>query len=135
MKKIKNPRIPVTRGLKDLYSMDMRLAYQAASLGHFNMVAFGNLAAAISVIRTALERNQTTQPHAIETLDEAIATLLAVRVKGDETDVWEITPAELPVVLRGIDMAEECIGTLDVSLLEQTAHQLYLDVSNEQPAS
>lgn len=135
MKKIKNPRVPVTRGLKDLYSMDMRLAYQAAALGHFNMVAFGNLAAAISVIRTALDRNQTTLPLAIETLDEAIATLLAVRVKGDETDVWEITAAELPVVLSGIDMAEECIGTLDVALLEQTAHQLYLDVCNEQPAN
>jgi hypothetical protein len=133
MKKINSLRVPVTRGLKDLYAMDMRLAYQAACAGHFSVVAFGNLAAAISVVRTALERHQTTLPHAIETLDAAIATLLMVRSRGDETDVWEIAESELPVVLSGIDMAEECIGTLDVALLAQTADRLYQDMCNEQP--
>lgn len=104
--------------------MDMRLAYQAAYLGQFNVVAFARLAAAISVIRTALEHNKTKIPHAIETLDEAIVTLQAVRKKGDETDIWEITREQLPSVLGGIDMAEQCIGTLDVALLEQTADLL-----------
>lgn len=124
MKKINKLRIPVTHGLKDMYAMDMRLAYQAAYLGQFNVVAFARLAAAISVIRTALEHNQTKIPHAIETLDEAIVTLQAVRKKGDETDIWEITREQLPSVLGGIDMAEQCIGTLDVALLEQTADLL-----------
>jgi hypothetical protein len=47
--------------------------------------------------------------------------------------VWEIAESELPVVLSGIDMAEECIGTLDVALLAQTADRLYQDMCNEQP--
>ena len=117
-------RVPVTRGLKDIYAMDMHAAYQAACMGQFNVVAFGRLAAALSVVRSALEQHQTRLPLAIETLDASIETLLAVRRKGDETDVWEITGNELPSVLAGIDMAEQCIGTLDVALLAQTAANL-----------
>ena len=112
--------------------MDMRLAYQAASVGQFNVVAFGRLAAAISVVRSALEQNQTTIPHAIDTLDEAIEVLLAVRRRGDEADAWEISESELPIVLSGIDMAEYCIGTLDVALLGQTADRLLQDVCGGQ---
>ncbi len=132
MKRISKLRIPVTRGLKDIYAMDMRLAYQAASLGQFNVVAFGRLAAAISVVRSALEQNQTKIPLAIETLDEAIETLQAVRKKGDETGIWEITKDELPPILSGIDMAEQCIGTLDVALLAQTADLLLRNIFGEQ---
>lgn len=131
MKKRKALRVPVTRGLKDIYAMDMHLAYQAACSGKFNVVAFGRLAAAISVVRAALEQNQTRLPSAIDTLDAAITALLAVRRRGDETDVWEISASELPLVLSGIDMAEQCIGTLDVALLEQTAHGLLRDVCEE----
>jgi hypothetical protein len=132
MKKRKPLRIPVTRGLKDIYAMDMHLAYQAACLGQFNVVSFGRLAAALSVVRSALEQNQTTNPDAIPTLDASIETLLEVRGRGDETDVWEITESERPAVLAGIDMAEECIGTLDVALLERTAATLLKQVSGEQ---
>lgn len=132
MKKRKPLRIPVTRGLKDIYAMDMHLAYQAACLGQFNVVSFGRLAAALSVVRSALVQNQTTNPDAIPTLDTSIETLLEVRRRGDETDEWEITESERPSVLAGIDMAEECIGTLDVALLERTAAMLLKQVSGEQ---
>ena len=108
--------------------MDMHAAYQAACAGQFNVIAFGRLAAAISVVRSALEEHQTKLPNAIETLDAAIETLLEVRRKGDRTDVWEITESERPSVLRGIDMAEQCIGTLDVALLAQTAATLLQSV-------
>lgn len=131
MKKISSLRVPVTHGLKDIYAMDMRVAYQAACLGQFNVVAFSRLAAAISVVRSALEQHQTTLPLAIATLDATIETLLAIRKKGDETEVWEITENERPSVLSGIDMAEECIGTLDVALLSKTADQLLQNVYNE----
>ena len=124
MKKRKPLHVPVTHGLKDIYAMDMRLAYQAACLGQFNVVAFGRLAAAISVVRSALEQHQTRLPFAIDTLDAAIETLLAVRKRGDATGVWEITTNERPSVLSGIDTVEECIGTLDVALLAQTADKL-----------
>ncbi len=122
----------MTRGLKDIYAMDMHTAYQAACLGQFNVVAFSRLAAAISVIRTALEQKQTKIPLAIETLDAAIETLVAVRKRGDETDVWELTEGERPSILDGIDMAEQCIGTLDVALLEQTAARILREVWGEQ---
>lgn len=129
MKKEKSPlRVPVTRGLKDIYAMDMRLAYQAACLGQFNVTAFGRLAAAISVVRTALERHRTRLPDAITTLDAAIAILQTVREKGDETGCWEITENERPAILSGIDMAEQSIGTLDVVLLAQTAAELLQSV-------
>ncbi|MDP2759644.1 MAG: hypothetical protein Q8O64_04465 [Sideroxyarcus sp.] len=132
MKK-KNPlRVPVTQGLKDIYAMDMHTAYQAACLGQFNVVAFSRLAAAISVIRTALEQKQTKIPLAIETLDAAIETLVAVRKRGDETDIWELIERERPSILDGIDMAEQCIGTLDVALLEQTAARILREVWGEQ---
>ena len=132
MKK-KNPlRVPVTQGLKDIYAMDMHTAYQAACLGQFNVVAFSRLAAAISVVRTALEQKQTKIPLAIETLDAAIGTLVAVRKRGDETDVWELTEGERPSILGGIDMAEQCIGTLDVALLAQTAARILSEVWGEQ---
>lgn len=132
MKKNNPLRVPVTRGLKDIYAMDMHTAYQAACLGQFNVVAFSRLAAAISVIRTALEQKQTKIPLAIETLDAAIETLVAVRKRGDETDVWELTEGERPSILDGIDMAEQCIGTLDVALLEQTAARILREVWGEQ---
>lgn len=133
MKKKKSPlRVPVTRGLKDIYSMDMRLAYQAACLGQFNVITFGRLAAAISVVRAALERHQTRIPDAISTLDEAIAILQVVRNKGDETGCWELTERDRPVVLGGIDMAEQSIGTLDVALLAQTAAELFRNISGQQ---
>ena len=132
MKK-KNPlRVPVTQGLKDIYAMDMHTAYQAACVGQFNVVSFSRLAAAISVIRTALEQKQTKIPLAIETLDAAIETLVAVRKRGDETDIWELTESERPSILGGIDMAEQCIGTLDVALLEQTAARILREVWGEQ---
>ena len=125
----RNPvRVPVTRGLKDIYAMDMHAAYQAACVGQFNVVAFGRLAAAISVVRSALEERQTKIPLAIETLDEAINTLLAIRKKGDETAIWEIAEPDRPSVLEGINMAEQCIGTLDVALLAQTAAKLLQNV-------
>ena len=128
MKKRNPLRVPVTQGLKDIYAMDMHAAYQAACAGQFNVVAFGRLAAAISVIRSALEEHQTKLPLAIETLDAAIVTLLEVRRKGDDTEVWEITGAERPSILNGIEMAEQCIGTLDVALLAQTAANLLRSV-------
>ncbi len=131
MKKIKSLRVPVTQGLKDLYAMDMRLAYQSASAGQFTVMAFGRLAAAVSVIRSALEQKHTHIPLAIETLDATIAILLTVRKRGDKTNVWEITKNELPAILEGIDMAEQCIGTLDVALLEKTADMLLQSISGE----
>ena len=121
-------RVPVTRGLKDIYAMDMHAAYQAACDGYFNVVAFGRLAAAISVVRSALEEHQTTIPLAIETMDGAIKTLLVVRQRGDETAKWEITESERPSVLDGINMSEQCIGTLDVGTLERTAARLLQSV-------
>ncbi|TXT27130.1 MAG: hypothetical protein FD134_205 [Gallionellaceae bacterium] len=130
MRKKKRPlRVPVTRGLKDIYAMDMRLAYQAACLGQFNVTAFGRLAAAISVVRAALERHHTRLSGAISTLDTAIDILQAVRNRGDETGRWELTEPERPTVLSGIDMAEQSIGTLDVALLAQTAAELLRNVS------
>ena len=134
MKKKKPLRVPVTKGLKDIYAMDMHTAYQAACMGHFSVDSFGRLAAAISVVRSALEQKHTRIEGAIETLDAAIVTLLAVRQRGDATDVWEITESERPSVMAGIDMAEQCIGTLDVALLAQTAATLLATVSGEQPA-
>lgn len=128
MRKRNSLRVPVTRGLKDIYAMDMHAAYQAACAGQFNVVAFGRLAAALSVVRSALQEHQTKLPLAIETLDEAIETLLAVRKKGDETAIWEITESERPSILNGISMAEQCIGTLDVALLAQTAAKLLQSV-------
>jgi hypothetical protein len=124
MKKRNRLRVPVTRGLKDMYAMDMHAAYQAACLGQFNVTAFGRLAAAIMVVRAALEAHQTRIEGAIETLDEALAVLRDIRTKGDETGVWEITESERPAVLGGIEMAEQCIGTLDVALLSRTAESL-----------
>jgi hypothetical protein len=124
MKKRNRLRVPVTRGLKDMYAMDMHAAYQAACLGQFNVTAFGRLAAAIMVVRAALEAHQTRIEGAIETLDEALAVLRDIRTKGDETGLWEITESERPAVLGGIEMAEQCIGTLDVALLSRTAESL-----------
>lgn len=121
-------RVPVTRGLKDIYAMDMYLPYQAACEDHFSVTAFGRLAVAICVVRSALAQKNTQIPSAIDTLDAAITTLTNVRRKGDSTDVWEITEEERPVVLNGIEVAEECIGVLDVALLEQTAATLFKDV-------
>lgn len=124
-------RVPVTQGLKDLYAMDMHLPYQAACEGRFTVVAFGRLAAAISVVRTALVVKNTQIPDAVELLDKAIATLSAVRARGDATDVWEITEAERPSVLDGIEVAEQCIGVLDVALLENTAAMLFGEMVKE----
>lgn len=118
-------RVPVTQGLKDIYAMDMHLPYQAACDGHFNVTAFGRLAIALCVVRTALAKKNTQIPNAVEILDTAINTLTAVRRRGDTTDVWEINEDERPSVLDGIHVAEECIGVLDVALLAQTAATLF----------
>ena len=128
MKKKSPLRVPVTSGLKDIYAMDMHAAYQAACAGQFSVVAFGRLAAALSVVRSSLEEHQTKLPLAIETLDSAIESLLDVRKRGDETGRWEITASERPSVLNGIEMAEQCIGTLDVALLAQPAAKLLQNV-------
>lgn len=133
MKKKLPLRIPVTHGLKNVYAMDMHTAYQAACLGQFNVVAFSRLTAAISVIRTALEQKKTRIPLALETLDAAIEILMIVRKRGDETDTWELTEAERPAIIEGVDMAEQCIGTLDVALLAQIADRLLRDVIGGQP--
>lgn len=132
MMKKKMLRVPVTQGLKDIYAMDMHTAYQVACMGHFNVDSFGRLAAAISVIRSALEQHQTRIPGAVATMDAAIATLLAVRARGDATEVWEITESERPSVLAGIEMAEQSIGTLDVALLAETAAMLFDSLAGEQ---
>jgi hypothetical protein len=133
MKKKKPLRIPVTRGLKDIYAMDMRTAYQAACMDRFTVDSFGRLTAAVSVVRSALEQKHTRIEGAVETLDAAIVTLLAVRHRGDETGVWEIAPDERPLVLAGIDVAEQCIGTLDVALLARTADMLLASIAEEKP--
>lgn len=125
-------RIPVTHGLKDIYAMDMHAAYQAACIGQFNVVAFSRLAAAISVVFSALQQHQTSIPHALENLDAAVQTLLQVRARGDASNVWSLTEIERPIVLQGIDTAEQCIGTLDVALLEQTADMLLQKLYGEQ---
>lgn len=124
-------RVPVTRGLKDIYAMDMHLPYQAACEGRFSLTAFSRLAAAVSVVRYALAQKNTQIPNAIETLDATINTLLGVRRRGDATEVWEITEDERPVVLVGIEVAEECIGVLDVALLAQTAAALFDEMAKE----
>jgi hypothetical protein len=121
-------RVPVTKGLKDIYAMDMHLAYSAACAGRFNVTAFGRLGAAISVIRTAMQQRENIHPDAFAVLDKAIEVLLAVKVKGDTTDVWEITASEQPAVLEGIEVAEQCIGMLDVALLAETAASLLQNV-------
>ena len=128
-------RVPVTHGLKDIYAMDMHLAYHAACIGKFTVIAFSRLAAALSVILVALEQHETKIPLAITTLNSAIETLLAVKARGDATDIWEVSESERPSVLSGIDMAEQCIGTLDVALLERTAESLLQQVYGEQEQS
>jgi hypothetical protein len=130
-KKSSSLRIPVTHGLKDMYAMDMHAAYQAACSGKFNVTSFSRLAAAVSVVLSALEQNQTQIPSAISTLNIAVEVLLTVRERGDKTDIWEITESERPLVLSGIDMAEQCIGTLDVALLERTADMLLQQIYGE----
>jgi len=117
-------RVPVTHGLKDVYALDMHMAYQAACLEKFNVVAFSRLATAIAVVLTALEQKHSHLPQALETLNAALVTLVQVKQRGDASDVWELTEQERPVVLDGIDMVEQCIGTLDVALLERTAASL-----------
>lgn len=129
MKKRNLLRVPVTKGLKDIYAMDMHAAYQAACLGKFNVDAFGRLAAAISVVRTALVRHQTQIENAVGVLDVAIEVLHQVRQKGDDTGIWEIVEADRAAVFDGIDVAEQCIGTLDVALLAETAEQLLRDMA------
>jgi hypothetical protein len=124
-------RVPVTQGLKDIYAMDMHLPYQAACEGRFSLVAFSRLAAAISVVRSALAQKNSQIPNAIETLDATINTLVTIRRRGDSTEVWEITEAELPVVLGGIEVAEECIGVLDVALLAQTAAAIFDEITKK----
>lgn len=124
MKKQTPLRVPVTAGLKDIYALDMHTAYQAACLGKFNVELFGRLATAIAVVLTALEHKDSKLPQALETLDAAVAALVQVKKRGDASDVWELTASELPVILDGIFMVEQCIGTLDVALLEQTASEL-----------
>jgi hypothetical protein len=131
MKKRSLLRVPVTQGLKDIYAMDMHTAYQAACIGRFNVTSFGRLAAAISVVRTALVRHETTIQNAIELLDAAIEVLQQVRKKGDEENIWEIPESQRITVLDGINAAEQCIGTLDVALLAETAEQLLQDVAVE----
>jgi hypothetical protein len=121
-------RVPVTQGLKDIYAMDMYLPYQAACDGRFSVTAFGRLAVAICVVRSALAQKNTQIADAVETLDAAITALTVVRRRGDSTDVWEITEEERPTVLNGIEVAEQCIGVLDVALLAQTAATLFKDV-------
>lgn len=111
--------------------MDMHLPYQAACEGRFSLTAFSRLAAAVSVVRYALAQKNTQIPNAIETLDATINTLLGVRRRGDATEVWEITEDERPVVLVGIEVAEECIGVLDVALLAQTAAALFDEMAKE----
>jgi hypothetical protein len=134
-KKGSSIRVPVTHGLKDMYAMDMHLAYQAASIGQFNVTAFSRLAAALSVVLSALSQHNTQIPNAIATLDVAVETLQTVRTRGDTTGVWEITGSERPSVLSGIEMAEHCIGTLDVALLEQTAAMLLEQLYGDQQQS
>ena len=111
--------------------MDMHLAYMAANIGQFNVEAFSRLAAAISVVLSALEQHETKIPDSTSILNTAIETLIAVRARGDATDIWEITEGERPSVLNGILMAEQCIGTLDVALLERTAAALHQHVYGE----
>lgn len=123
-KKGSSIRIPVTHGLKDMYAMDMHLAYQAACQGEFNVTAFSRLAAALSVVLSALTQHNTQIPNAIATLNVAVDVLQAVKSRGDATGVWELTENERPAVLSGIEMAEHSIGTLDVAMLEQTAAML-----------
>ena len=124
MKKSTPLRIPVTAGLKDSYALDMHTAYQAACLGKLNVELFSRLATALAVVLTALEHKHSHLPNAVETLDAAVAALVQVRGRGDATDVWALTESEFPVVLDGIFMVEQCIGTLDVALLERTAANL-----------
>ena len=131
MKKRNLLRVPVTRGLKDIYAMDMHAAYQAACIGRFNVTSFGRLAAAISVVRTALVRHETTIQNAVELLDDAIEVLQQVRKTGDDSGIWEIPEAQRNTVLDGINAAEQCIGTLNVALLAETAEQLLQDVGVE----
>lgn len=134
MKKRGRIRIPVTQGLKDIYAMDMHLPYQSACAGKFTVIAFARMAAAISAVRYALELGQTKTPEAIPTLDAAIHVLHHVRLRGDETHVWEITESERPAVLEGIQIAEQCIGTLSVALLEQAAALLLQQINSEPSA-
>jgi hypothetical protein len=131
MKKRNLLRVPVTKGLKDIYALDMHAAYQAACVGRFNVTAFGRLAAAISVVRTALVTHETKIQNAVELLDATIEVLQQVRKNGDETNVWAIPEEQRITVLDGINAAEQCIGTLDVALLAETAEKLLQDVGGE----
>ena len=134
-KKGSSIRVPVTHGLKDMYAMDMHLAYRAACSDQFTVTSFSRLAAALSVVLSALTQRDTQIPDAIATLNVAVETLQEVRARGDATGVWEITESERPAVLSGIEMAEHCIGTLDVALLEQTANMLLQQLYGDQQQS
>lgn len=133
MRKRRPRRVPVTKGLKDLYAMDMHLPYQAACAGKFSVTGFGRMAAALMIVRSALEQAHTKIPQAMETLDETLMMLQEIRRRGDSTEVWEITEAERPAILNGIQMAEQCIGTLTTAQLAQTADMLLQQVLGETP--
>lgn len=121
--------------LKAIYTMDMHSAYEAARVGKFSINAFGRLAAAITVVRSALEASKENSLGAIDTLDSTITTLQAIRQRGDLTNVWGITDSERPAIKAGVNMAEQCLNTLDVNLLGQTALRLLQELTADSAAS
>lgn len=115
--------------------MDMHLAFNAALVDQFNVIAFSRMAAALSVVLAALTRQGTNNPDALSVLNHAVETLQTVRARGDATGIWEIIESERPTVLHGIEMAELCMGTLTVALLEQTAEMLLQQLYGDQKTS
>jgi hypothetical protein len=130
MKKLSTHRLPVSQSLNDLYELNMHLPYQAACSGKFTVVAFGHLAAALSVVRYALEFFHIKSADAIPALDSALETLHAVRMRGDKSDVWEITTDELPVIQRGIQTAEHCIAIFSTAPLQHASDMLLMHIND-----
>ena len=119
----KHVRIPVT-SLRDDFSLVLRSAHNAASLGYFNKGQYDRIGSAMNCIYGALDLRPPKDPAVLTVIEGAMRVMNNVGWRGDLSDVWMMRPIERATLLAGIQKVEEVLPTMDVMTLYQSMQKL-----------
>lgn len=120
---LKKKNVPITAGLLDTLSQEMRFAFMTAQIDNMTEATFFRLAATVNMISVAAELKGGFESET-RVIDGMVRVLQGMLERALKADDWKMTRAEQATVLAGINVCEAVIPRLNVGLLEEALRRV-----------
>lgn len=119
-RKVRQPRIPITKSLVKLYAQDLHFSLMNAKLGYFTTKEFDKIGSCLNTIYGALDLRPPKDKTILVAIEGAMRAMNECSRRGDTSGVWTLRVTEQAAVHAGAKKAEEALALLDVTTVYQS---------------